>query len=288
MQDLEGVKVLITGGASGFGLACAQALVGAGAFVAICDIDEAQLKKAEDSLRNASNSAGGRAGRTLAIQMDVSSGASVRQGIEKCAGSFGGLDSLVSCAGIIKVSALADITEEEWDRVLSVNLKGAFLCAQAAAPYLCRSKRGRIVNIASDAAKIGFPMIASYAASKSGLAGLGRALAAELAPFGVTVNTVCPVGAPDTGMGQQLMKWKTKSSGLNESQVRAAAARGNPIGRNCEARDVANAVMFFLSPASEFLTGQSLDVDGGLVNVHALPGIGKAIGQSDDKMKVNP
>jgi NAD(P)-dependent dehydrogenase (short-subunit alcohol dehydrogenase family) len=181
----------------------------------------------------------------------------------------------VNSAGIIEVTPLAEISEEEWDRILAVNLKGAFLCSQAAAPLLCNSARGRIVNISSDAAKIGFPLICHYTAAKAGLAGLSRGLAAELASRGITVNTVCPVGAPETGMGQQLLRWKTKKSGQTEQQVRAAAARGNPIGRNCEVADVVNAVLFILSSASSFLTGQSLDVDGGLINVHGLPGVAR-------------
>jgi NAD(P)-dependent dehydrogenase (short-subunit alcohol dehydrogenase family) len=264
MGEFDGVKILITGGANGFGLACAKELLNQGAKVAICDINKAQLQRAEALLEPA---------RALAIEMDVSSSLSVRSGLDKCASELGGLDGLVNSAGIIQVTPLTEISEAEWDRVLAVNLKGAFLCAQAAAPLLCKSTRGRIVNIASDAAKIGFPLICHYAAAKAGLAGLGRALAAELAHKGVTVNTICPVGAPDTGMGQQLLRWKSEKSGLSEQQVRAAAAKGNPIGRNCEMSDVVNAVLFFLSSASSFLTGQSLDVDGGLVNVHGLPGV---------------
>jgi NAD(P)-dependent dehydrogenase (short-subunit alcohol dehydrogenase family) len=264
MSEFGGVRVMITGGASGFGLACAKALLEQGARVAICDINQAELRRAE-SMLNSRNA--------LPIELDVSSAVSVRTAVSKCDSEFDGLDSLVNSAGIIYVSPLAEVSEADWDHVLAVNLKGAFLCSQAAAPLLCKSTRGRIVNVASDAAKIGFPLICHYTAAKAGLAGLGRGLAAELATYGVTVNTVCPAGAPDTGMGQQLMKWKTEKTGLNEQQVRSAAAQGNPLGRNCEVADVVNAVLFFLSSSSGFLTGQSLDVDGGLVNVHGLPGV---------------
>jgi len=262
--EFDGVKIMITGGANGFGLACAKELLDQGAKIAICDISEARLRRAETVLNSE---------RVVAIETDVSSANSVRMAVDKCRAALGGLDGLVNSAGIIHVAPLAEVSEQEWDRVLAVNLKGPFLCCQAAAPLLCKSSRGRIVNIASDAAKIGFPLICHYTAAKAGLAGLGRGLAAELASHGVTVNTICPVGAPDTGMGQQLLQWKTKKSGLTEQQVREAAAQGNPIGRNCEVADVVNAVLFFLSSASSFLTGQSLDVDGGLVNVHGFPGI---------------
>ncbi|MEX0643137.1 MAG: SDR family oxidoreductase [Pirellulales bacterium] len=262
--DFDGVRFLITGAASGFGLACAAELIRQGAKVAIGDVNAAALRQAETVLNTS---------RAMSIEMDVSSAGSVRKAVERCVAEFDGLDGLVNSAGIIQVTPLAEVSEEEWDRILAVNLKGAFLCSQAAAPLLCKSARGRIVNISSDAAKIGFPLICHYAAAKAGLAGLGRALAAELALHGVTVNTVCPVGAPDTGMGQQLLRWKTQNSRQTEQQVRTAAARGNPIGRNCVVADVVNAVLFFLSSASSFLTGQSLDVDGGLVNVHGLPGV---------------
>jgi NAD(P)-dependent dehydrogenase (short-subunit alcohol dehydrogenase family) len=267
MREFDDAKIMITGGASGFGLACAKELIREGADVAICDVSAAQLRRAETTLNSE---------RVQAIEMDVSSAASVRMAVDKCAAVFGGLDGLVNSAGIIHVTPLAEVSEQEWDRVLAVNLKGAFLCSQAAAPLLCKSARGRLVNIASDAAKIGFPLICHYTAAKAGLAGLGRGLAAELARYGVTVNTVCPVGAPDTGMGQQLLKWKTQKSGLTEQEVRVAAARGNPLGRNCEVADVVNAVLFFLSSASSFITGQTLDVDGGLVNVHGLPGVSQS------------
>jgi NAD(P)-dependent dehydrogenase (short-subunit alcohol dehydrogenase family) len=264
MREYDGVNILITGGANGFGLACAKALLDQGAKVAICDINASQLRRAETMLNSA---------HALPIEMDVSSASSVRMAVAKCVSVFGSLDGLVNSAGVIRVAPLAEVSEAEWDHVLGVNLKGAFLCSQATAPLLCKSSRGRIVNIASDAAKIGFPLICHYTAAKAGLAGLSRGLAAELASRRVTVNTVCPVGAPDTGMGQQLLRWKTEKSGMTEQQVRAAAAQGNPIGRNCEVGDVVNAVLFFLSSASSFLTGQSLDVDGGLVNLHGLPGV---------------
>jgi meso-butanediol dehydrogenase / (S,S)-butanediol dehydrogenase / diacetyl reductase len=264
MGDFDGVKVLITGGASGFGLACAKRLIECGASVVAGDIDKANLRRAEKFLDSS---------RARVMELDVSRAASVRAAVSACASELGGLDCLVNSAGIIRVAPLEEVSEEEWDRVLAVNLKGAFLCAQAAAPWLIKSGRGRIVNIASDAAKIGFPLICHYTAAKAGLAGLGRGLAAELAVYGVTVNTVCPVGAPDTGMGQQLLRWKAEKSGLSEGQVRAAAAAGNPISRNCEVTDVVNAVLFFLSSGSDFLTGQSLDVDGGRVNVRGLPGV---------------
>lgn len=254
---------LITGGASGFGLACARALLGSGAKVAIGDVDESRLRAAEKEIGNSN---------LLALKMDVSSIADVRAAVSRCRDAFGRLDTLVNSAGIIRISAFEEIAEEEWDRILAVDLKGAFLCCQAAAPLLRASGRGRIVNIASDAAKIGFPYIAHYSAAKAGLIGLSRSIAAELAPHNVTVNCLCPVATPDTGMGQWCVRWKSKRTGHSREQIKTQVAMGNPIRRNCETADVVNALMFFVSDAAGFLTGQALDVDGGAINLRSIPG----------------
>ena len=118
---------------------------------------------------------------------------SVQQAAAACRTRFGGLDTLVNSAGVIHFGTLEETTEADWDRVIDIDLKGVFLCCRAAAPLLRRSgRRGRIVNIGSDVSRIGFPLIASYCAAKSGVVGLSRALAGELAPDGVTVNCVCP------------------------------------------------------------------------------------------------
>ena len=168
---------------------------------------------------------------------------------------------------------LAEIREEDWDRVLDVDLKGPFLCSQAAAPLLGESGRqGRIVNIGSDAAKIGCPMLLSYCAAKFGVVGLTKALAAELAPYEVTVNCVCPVGVSTTGMGQAVLDWKIGATGQKTDEILAETAAGIPLKRNATVADVVNAVMFFLSDESAFLTGVALDVDGGLLSTMPIPG----------------
>ena len=159
---------------------------------------------------------------------------------------------------------MADVSESDWDLTLDVNLKGAFLTAQAAAAHLAASARGRIVAISSDAGRRGAPGIAAYAASKFGLIGLTESLAMELAAVGVTANTVCPVGCPTTEMGQGVLAWKVDATGKDADQIIAAAGASNPIGRNATEDDITAAVMFFLAPGSSFFTGVSLDVDGGL------------------------
>jgi NAD(P)-dependent dehydrogenase (short-subunit alcohol dehydrogenase family) len=257
-------RALVTGGASGFGLAIARALLAQTAHVAIGDVNTEGLLEAQQTLHESD---------TLFLHLDVTSAASVQDAVSACHQHFGGLDTLVNSAGVIRFAPLAEITEAEWDQVINVNLKGAFLCSQAAAPLLCASGRGRIVNIGSDASKVGCPMIVPYCASKFGLVGLTKALAAELAPYQVTVNCVCPVGVPGTGMGQEVLKWKVGATGRPSEEILAATAASIPLGRNATVADVVNAVVFFLADGSAYLTGAALDVDGGSLSAVPLPGV---------------
>lgn len=257
-------RALVTGGASGFGLSIAQALIAQGAQVAIGDVQTGRLADAERELASPN---------ALALELDVTSPASVRAAVSACEKHFGGLDTLINSAGVIQFAALAEVSEQDWDRVIDVDLKGVFLCCQAAAPLLCASgRRGRIVNIGSDASKIGCAMITSYCAAKWGVVGLTKALAGELAPFQVTVNCVCPVGVSGTGMGQDVLRWKLGVTGRTSAEILAATAAAIPLKRNATTADVVNAVVFFLADESSFLTGVALDVDGGSLSTVAIPG----------------
>ena len=257
---------LVTGGASGFGLAIAQSLLAQGAYVAIADIHAGRLQEAVQSLNSAN---------VLPVKLDVTSVDSVRAAVESCKSTFGSLDTLVNSAGVIHIAPLEEISERDWDRVIDVDLKGVFLCCQAAAPLLCDSGRGRIVNIGSDASKLGCGMIVSYCAAKFGVVGLTKALAAELAPHQVTVNCVCPVGVSATGMGQDVLSWKMQKVGAKPQDILAATAAGIPLQRNATTEDIVNAAMFFLAERSSFLTGVALDVDGGLLSTMPMPGAAK-------------
>lgn len=265
MSDEDGRvprRALITGGASGFGYGAARHMARQGARVAIGDLDRGRLEEARARLGE----------DMLALEMDVTSPASVRAGVDSCRRAFGGLDTLVNSAGVIRISPLAGVTEEDWDLVLDVDLKGTFLACQAAAPLLIESGRGRIVNIGSDASRVGFPNVAAYCAAKHGVIGLTRSLAGELAPHGVTVNCVCPVGTPETKMGQEVLQYKVGSSGRSPDEVMAATASNVPVGRNCSVEDVVNAIMFFISDESGFVTASALDVDGGMVGSQPVRG----------------
>ena len=256
-------RALITGGGSGFGLGVARALVGQAARVAIGDIHAGRLQEASKSLGP----------EVLALELDVTSPASVRAAVDACNSEFGGLDTLVNCAGVIYITPLDEVSEEQWDLVLNVDLKGTFLCCQAAAPLLRESGRGRIVNIGSDASRLGFPLMHHYCAAKHGVIGLTKSLAGELAPYKVTVNCVCPVGAPDTNMGQGVLSWKIDAMDKTPEEVMAATASEVPLKRNATVEDIVNAVMFFLMDESEFLTGGAIDVDGGMMSTTPIHGV---------------
>jgi meso-butanediol dehydrogenase/(S,S)-butanediol dehydrogenase/diacetyl reductase len=262
MTISAGRKAVVTGGASGFGLAAARKLRAAGARVALLDLDEAKLEAAAADV----------GGGALALATDVRSPAAVRSAIDRAVSEFDGLDTIVLSAGVLHIKPLGEVSEEEWDLTLDVNLKGAFLPIQAAAPHLAASGRGRIVAIASDAGKRGFPLTQAYCASKFGLIGLIESFAAELAQSSVTANCVCPVGCYTTGMGQQMLAWKMQQGGKSAAEIMGAAARTNPLGRNVSEADIVEAIMFFVSEEGSFLTGVALDVDGG-AHIGALPGV---------------
>lgn len=254
----------VTGGASGFGLNIAKALLEKGAQVAIGDINSGRLEEATRVLNNE---------HVLPVKLDVTVPSSVRDAIDICKKKFGGLDTLVNSAGVIHITPLNAITEEEWDHVIDVDLKGPFLTSQAAAPLLCDSGRGRIVNIGSDASRIGIPNIPHYCAAKAGVVGLTKSLAGELAPYKVTVNCVCPVGVSGTNMGQEVLRWKVDETGKTDQEVLDSTAADIPLKRNATTADIVNAVMFFIAEESNFLTGNAIDVDGGMLNTVPITGV---------------
>lgn len=253
---------LVTGGASGFGLEVARRLRAVGAAVAVVDLDEARAKEAASALGEGA----------LAVAADVRSVAQMEAAVAECVATFGGLDTVVMSAGVFHMGPLDSVREHDWDLVLDVNLKGAFTTARAAMPHLVASGSGRIVTIGSDGGRRGYPLQLAYTASKFGLIGLTESLAAEFASRGVTVNCVCPVGCPTTGMGQQVLARKLEDGHRTAEQVMASAALTNAVGRNATEGDVAEAVLMFISEDSDFFTGVTFDVDGG-ASLGVVPGL---------------
>jgi len=259
----SGRRAFITGGGSGFGREIARRLAAAGATVAVVDLDEGSADRVVAELDGSGHQA---------IAADVRVPEQMASAAKRAVDAIGGIDTVVASAGVWSMGPIETISEADWDRTIDVNLKGAFTTLQATAPALRASGRGRVVTIASDAGRRGFPTQSAYVASKFGLIGFTESIAAELADDGVTVNCVCPVYCPTTSMGGEVVAVKAAQSQKAAQAVITSAAATNPLGRNATEDDVADAVLFLISEQASFLTGVALDVDGG-ARLGSVPGI---------------
>jgi 3-oxoacyl-[acyl-carrier protein] reductase len=245
---LEGKTAIVTGSRRGIGRAIALALAKEGANVTVSDVNQEDCQKVVSEIEKM-----GRKG--LAVQCDVTSTPEVEALVKKTVEKFGRLDILVNNAGIISYKPFLELTDEDWDRTLGVNLKGQFLCARAAAREMIKNKWGRIVNIASISSGgcgIAFPLIAHYTASKGGVMALTEALALELTAKGINVNAICP-GAVDTDM----------TKGAKESGQLEPLLLRIPKGRLGKPEEIANLAVFLASEEASYITGAAIVVDGG-------------------------
>ncbi len=246
MVELSGKSALITGAGRGIGREIASVLVEAGCDVGISDIDL-------DTARATAEELGAKGRKTLALKANVAVADEVSGMFSAFLAEFGKVDILVNNAGITRDGLAVRMKEEDWDAVLDINLKSAFLCCREAARPMMKARNGRIVNIASVVGLMGNAGQANYAASKAGLIGLTKTLAKELATRSVNVNAVAP------GFIQTAMTDK-----LSETE-RERLAGLIPMQKLGTARDVANVVLFLCSPLAAYVTGQVVTVDGGLV-----------------------
>jgi NAD(P)-dependent dehydrogenase (short-subunit alcohol dehydrogenase family) len=254
MAELEGRVALVTGGAKGIGRAVALALAGAGAQVVICGRDRAALEALAAEL----------GGAAFYAVCDVTQAQQVQAAFEQARARFGPVDILVNNAGITASVKLADMDEATWERVLRVNLTGAFLCCKAALPEMADRRWGRIINVASIAARIGLRYSSAYSASKHGLLGLTRSLALETARQGITVNAVCP-GWTASDMLDAAVANIAAVTGRSSADATATLAGMSPMARIIAPEEVARAVLFLAGPAAGAITGQAINVDGGAV-----------------------
>jgi NAD(P)-dependent dehydrogenase (short-subunit alcohol dehydrogenase family) len=248
--ELAGKSVVIAGGARGIGLACAEAFAREGARVAILDWSVDDLASAEESIRATG-------AEVLTRQVDVSDAAGVDAAHAEVIEAFGAIDVGFNNAGISSpFQPIEDTSEEDWDRVLDVNLKGIWLCVRAQVRHMKPRGRGSIVNTASNVAFVGAPGATPYVAAKHGIIGITRTVALELATTGVRINAVAP-GAVRTTLG--------KRPGSVDPFPDALIRQGLPIGRWGEPSEVADAVLWLASPRSGLVHGETLVVDGGFL-----------------------
>jgi NAD(P)-dependent dehydrogenase (short-subunit alcohol dehydrogenase family) len=250
METLKGKHAVVTGASRGIGLAIARALLAQGARVTLMARDAAVLEAAAAGL-----------GDGAAWQaVDVSDEASVTEAFARA----GAVDILVNNAGQAASSPFLRTDAALWQRMLDVNLTGAYHCIQAALPGMLGAGWGRIVNVASTAGLTGYRYVAAYCAAKHGLVGLTRALALELATKGVTVNAVCP-GYTETDIVQDAVANIVRKTGRSVEQARAELASANPQGRLVQPDEVAHAVAMLCMPAAAAMNGQAIAVAGGEV-----------------------
>jgi len=245
--SLSGRVALVTGASRGIGAVIARRLAKSGAKVGV---NYHTSRDAAIAVVEAITIEGGEA---LLVEGDVSQPKSAEAAVKRVVEQWGRIDILVNNAGITRDRLLLRMTLEDWDQVLDVNLRGAFLCTRSVMPYLIRQRQGRIINIASVVGISGNPGQANYAASKAGLIGFTKAVAREVAARQVTVNALAP-GFITTGMVEQL-------SEETQKQILSRI----PMGRFGTAEDVAEAVVFLCSDGAGYITGQVLTIDGGLI-----------------------
>jgi meso-butanediol dehydrogenase/(S,S)-butanediol dehydrogenase/diacetyl reductase len=260
MAAINGRTILITGAARGIGAACARRLAADGARLVLADLDGAGVEKLAAELGQ------------IAVKADVTRAADIARMVDEPYRRWGRLDVLFNNAGVIRLQPMFDVTETEWDRVMTVNLRSVFFVLQAAArrmreqePMPGSELRGKLIQTASIAAyRGGNHLMTPYSASKAGVVSLTRSAAQALAGERITSNCVCP-GAVETPMWEQIDREWGALEGWGEGEAWKRRIRGIPLGRPERAEDVANVVAFLAGPDSDYMTGQALNVDGGLV-----------------------
>jgi 3-oxoacyl-[acyl-carrier protein] reductase len=246
-MKLKDRVAIVTGAATGIGKAVALAFIREGAKVALVDVEKARLEALQKEIRK-------KGGEAVAVSCDVSKASEVKRMVDAVLRSFGRMDIVVNNAGIIRRGTIETVTEEDWDRVIEVNLKGPFNCSKAVVETMKEQGYGKIVNVSSIAGKMGdITSAPGYGPSKAGLDALTKTLARQLAPYGIHVNGVAP-HAIETEMSAE---WSPEK--------RKAIVDAIPLKRLGKPEDVAEAVLFLASDSAAFITGEILDVNGGFL-----------------------
>jgi len=247
---------IVTGASKGIGRAIALRLAKEGANVVIADVDKDEGEKVAQMIREMGRDC-------LAVKCDVSNVQEVEGMVEKTMQKLGRIDILVNNAGVSSMAPMVELEEKDWDFNMDINAKGQFLCSRAVAKHMIKQRSGKIINNASLAAKRGARFLAHYSASKFAVLGLTYTMAIELAPYNITVNAVCP-GIVETDMIRREWKWEGDIREMTPDEVRDEVLGEILLGRLCQPEDVAGAVAFLASKDADYLTGQSINVNGGM------------------------
>ncbi|OIO63392.1 hypothetical protein COY26_02770 [Candidatus Woesearchaeota archaeon CG_4_10_14_0_2_um_filter_33_10] len=245
-MNLKNKVAIVTGSRRGIGKAIALALAKAGANIVVSDINLDDCNKLVEEIKAIN-------GNALAVKTDVSNPEDVSQMINLTTEKFGKVDILVNNAGIYMQKSLTDVTEQDFDRTLDINLKGVFLCSKAVVPEMIKQGKGKIINIASIAGQVGFANSSAYCASKGAIINITRELALELAQYKINVNAIGP-GVIETDMTKDL---------LEDKATKETLLANIPLSRIGKPEDIANAALFLASDNSDYITGITLFVDGG-------------------------
>lgn len=256
-MELQGSVAIVTGGARGIGRGIAESLAREGANIVIADVPSVDGDVAETTKRLESHGV-----QSISVHCDVRDEAQTKAMVQAALDRFGQVDVLVNNAGVVNVAPVAGMTEEQFDIVMDVNVKGTFLCSKAVIPHMVAKRSGRIINLSSQAGKRGAGGVAHYCASKFAVIGFTQSLAHELGPFNVTVNAVCP-GEVDSAMWQDhLLPAIAAAGGTTKEEAWAQFMKQRvPLGRPQTPEDIGQAVVFLCK--ADNITGESVNVTGG-------------------------
>ncbi len=252
---LVGKRAVVTGAGRGIGRAIALALADAGADVGVTARTTPDLESLASEIKTMGR-------RCFLTACDVTDAEQVAEMASRLTRDLGGVDILVNNAGSAESHKLLDHPDELWHRMLAANLTSVYYVTKAFLPSMMEQRSGRIVNVASTAARVGDKYVAAYTAAKHGVLGLTRSLAAELIEYNITVNAVCP-GFVDTPMTQASISNIVRRTGMSEGEARVALEKTNPQGRLITPYEVASVVLFLAQESSKGITGQAINVDGG-------------------------
>ncbi len=255
-MKLEDKVAIVTGGNRGIGKAISLAFAKEGAKVVIGARNEVKAKEVMDEIKKSD-------GECLFVRTDVSQSQEVDNMVKVALDEFERIDILVSNAGIMSMGKVVDLTEKDWDSNMNVNAKGVFLCCRAVVKHMIKQKSGKIINLSSRLGKVGVPQYAHYCASKAAVLVFTQALALELAPYGINVNSVAP-GVIETDMMTWEREWFKKEQGIPFEELDEEVLATIPLQRMGTPDDVANVVVFLASEEASYLTGQSINITGGM------------------------